>query len=107
MRLDGFAEAVTPDGTVIRTESPGLAVWVNYSRHGVGGNMAWFDHHVDRVVVKNPDEEILVKMYEVAQVLAARVQGDDGEEYAASGQPVGYAGRQQSPRPRPWWKFWS
>lgn len=40
MRLDGFAEAQTPDGLIVRIESPGLAVWVGYSGHGVDGNMA-------------------------------------------------------------------
>lgn len=107
MRLDGFAEAGTPDGTVLRIESPGRAVWVNYSGHGVGGNMAWFDHYKDRVIVKNPDDEILVKMHEVAQALAAKVQGDVGEEYDAGGQPMPLEGGDGSARAKPWWRFWA
>ena len=45
MRLDGFAEATTPDGNTLRVESPGLSVWVAYSKHEEAGNMAWFDHY--------------------------------------------------------------
>ena len=67
--------------------------------------MAWFNHNVDRIAVKNPDEEILVKMHEVAQVLAAKVQGDDGEEYDAVGQPTSADGVDTSRRSKPWWRF--
>jgi hypothetical protein len=52
MRLDGAAEAELSDGIVLRTESPGLAVWRRWSRHGVRGEMAWFDHQDGEIVVK-------------------------------------------------------
>ena len=29
--------------------------------------MAWFDHYRGQIIVKNPDEEILEKMYLIAQ----------------------------------------
>lgn len=48
--------------------------------------MAWFTHSKDRITVKNPDEEILVKMHQIALALSAKVQGDDGEEYGADGK---------------------
>jgi hypothetical protein len=80
MRLDGFAEAEV-GGDVLRYENEGLAVWVAYSGHGVGGNMAWFDYRHARIVVKNPDREIVGKIKRVAQALSARVIGDDGEFY--------------------------
>ena len=85
MRLDGYAEASTPDG-VLRYENDGLAVWIGYSRHGAGGNMAWFDFRNGDVVIKNPDPEILKKMWSVAQALKAKVQGDEGETYGADGE---------------------
>lgn len=85
MRLDGYAESQTPDGATIRVDNPGIAVWTAYSGHGVNGNMAWFCHFDDRIAVKNPDEEILVKMHQIASELNAKVQGDDGEDYGPDG----------------------
>ena len=75
MRLDNFAEAKTPEG-VLRVESEGLSVWVGYSGHEADGN----------IKVKNPDEEILKKMFSIAQSLDAKVQGDECEIYDENGQ---------------------
>ena len=97
MRLDGFAEAPV-DGGVLRVESPGLSVWTAWSGHEKDGNMAWFDWRSGEVVVKNPDAEILRKMHALARLLAAHVQGDDGEIYGAHGNPLSSA--------KPWWKIW-
>jgi hypothetical protein len=80
MRLDNFAEAKVGDD-ILRYENDGLAVWVAYSGHGLGGNMAWFDHRREEIIVKNPDREIIGKMQQVAQALGARVMGDEGELY--------------------------
>jgi hypothetical protein len=85
MRLDGYAEASTPAGDTLRYESEGLSVWTGYSRHDPDGNMAWFDFRNGDVVVKNPDSETLKKMWQVAQTLGAKVQGGEGETYAADG----------------------
>ncbi len=87
LRLDAAAEAPLADGSTLRYESEGLAVWTAYSGHGEDGNMAWLDHRDGHVVVKNPDEEILGKLCEVAAALGARVQGDDGETYPDPGAP--------------------
>jgi hypothetical protein len=87
MRLAGYAEAQVGDG-VLRVESEGLSVWTAYSRDGVGGNMAWFDYRSGEVVVKNPDDEILSKMRQIAERLGAHVIGDDGESY---GRPANSA----------------
>lgn len=81
MRFDGYAEASLPDGHSLRVESDGLAVWTAYSGNGGDANMAWFDWCRGRIVVKNPDEEIIGKMKRVAQDLGASVQGDEGELY--------------------------
>lgn len=101
MRLDGYAEATTPQGETIRIESAGIVVWISYSGHGVGGNMAWFSWFGGRVSVKGPDKEILQKMHAIAKALNARVLGDEGERYDADGesdwQPA-------APRDIPWWK---
>ena len=67
MRLDNFADAQTPAGSVIRYENAGVAVWVAWSRTGVDGNQAWFDYRQGRIVVKNPDDAILGKMCIIAE----------------------------------------
>jgi hypothetical protein len=59
MRHDGVAVAHLPDQQVLAYESAGLAVWIAYSGHDVGGNRAGFDWYEGRVIVKNPDAEIL------------------------------------------------
>jgi hypothetical protein len=87
MRVDGRAEAPTGQGTLVY-ENAGLAVWTAYSGDGEDGNHAWFDLRQGRVVVKNPDAEILRKMFLVAAHFDARVQGDDGEAYGPDGEPV-------------------
>jgi hypothetical protein len=100
MRLDGYAETKLEDGRILRTENEGLTVWTGYSRQGENGNLAWFVFRNGNIVVKNPDSEILQKMWSLAQVLSAKVQGDDDEVYDAFGNPVGMR------PPKPWWRFW-
>jgi hypothetical protein len=95
MRLDGFAEARLPDGVILRTESEGLAVWTAY----FGQRPVWFDYYRGTIVVKNPDEEMVRKMYQIARTLSARVEGEEGELYGESGEPI------PEPRRR-WWQFW-
>ena len=77
MRLDGFAAAQSPKGEVIRYENKGLAVWSAHS----GKREIWFDYRNGKVVVKNPDAEVLAKMRSIAAKLRARVQGEEGELY--------------------------
>jgi hypothetical protein len=43
--------------------------------------MAWFDYRHGEVVVKNPDDEILGKMRQIAERMGAKVIGDEGESY--------------------------
>lgn len=109
MRLDNFAEAELPDGTMIRNESEGLSVWTKYSGDGLKGNHAWFDYHDGRIVVKNPDDEIISKMLEIAAYFNATVQGDQAEIYrrTAEGRIVDNQSvdKLYSPK-KAWWKFW-
>jgi len=86
MRLDGYAEASLPSGKVLRVDDASMAVWTAYSKHGVGGNMAWMWHSHGNVMAKNPDDEMLCKMWQLAERLSARVQGDEGELYGPDGQ---------------------
>jgi hypothetical protein len=77
MQLEGFAEAHSPSGEVIRYENKGLALWTAHSGH----HKVWFDYRNGRIVVKSPDAEVLAKMRAIAVKLGARVQGDEGEFY--------------------------
>ncbi len=85
MRLDNTAEATLDNGQVLQIENEGLAVWTAYSKHAENGNMAWFDYTNGNIVVKNPDSEILKKMWSIAERLSAKVQGDECEIYDANG----------------------
>jgi hypothetical protein len=111
MRLDGFAEATTTAGVTLRIEEEGIAVWTKYSKDGLDGNHAWFHFSKGNIEVKNPDDEIVAKMIDIAGKLQAKVQGDDGEFYELStnNQIVTkeFMGNNNKPnKQRPWWKFW-
>ena len=109
MRLDNYAEATTTDGETIWTACEGLSVWLGYSENGRDGNYAWFNYSRGNIDVKNPDDEIIKKMLQIAAKLNAIVQGDDGEIYEFnidgsiwnSSMPV-----TTDKAKRPWWKFW-
>ena len=81
VQLTGQAVAYVDGDPAIDYASDGLASWIAYTKHDPNGNQAWFDWQEGRIVVKNPDEEILDKMRQIASRLSARVVGDDGEEY--------------------------
>ncbi|CAB3810056.1 hypothetical protein LMG28614_07190 [Paraburkholderia ultramafica] len=89
MRLDGCASAVVGDGSVLRIDNTGLAVWTAHTGSGVSGNAAWFDFRQGNVVVKNPDGENLRKMWQLAQMLDSKVQGDECKVYGADGSVMG------------------
>jgi hypothetical protein len=75
--LIGVAEAALPEGYVLRYENPLLAEWRQRPDH----NTIWFDFRSGHVIVRNPDEETVAKMRQVAATLRAQVQGDQGELY--------------------------
>ncbi|MBV8252279.1 MAG: hypothetical protein JO154_06690 [Chitinophaga sp.] len=81
MRLDNYAEASFEDGSVLRIEGEGLAVWTKHSRL----LNVWFSYYKGNICVKSPDEEVILKMVNIAQKLDARVQGDDMEYYGKKG----------------------
>ncbi len=68
---------------MIRYENPGLAVWIAYS---APPRARWFDYRRGRIVVKSPDQEVLRKMWMLAQRLDAKVQADEGELYGGRGE---------------------
>ena len=110
MRMDGFAEVSSPDGAKLRIENEGLAVWTGYPANIDGGNQAWFDFREGRIVCKNPDQDILKKMLEIADALNAKIVGDEGEEYNSQtdhGVPARSSNpKRNGPEAKPWWRFW-
>jgi hypothetical protein len=112
MRMDNFAEATTTGGEFIRVESEGLSVWTKYSQDGINGNHAWFDYYRGTIVVKNPDDEILNKMIDIATLLNAKVQGDEGEIYERginneiTSKLVDNKINNKELSRKPWWRFW-
>lgn len=88
LRHDGFAETTTPDGSTLRVEYPGLAVWTAHPVHREPGNLAWISFSEDELVVKNPDPPLLAKLVEIAARLGANVQGDEGERYDGTTPPA-------------------
>lgn len=110
MRMDGTAEVDLPNESKLIIESEGLAVWTAYAANEVGGNQAWFGFHNNAIVVKNPDQQILAKMLEIAASLNAKVLGDEGEQYEFPndhGVPKHEVMQELLTEPtRPWWKFW-
>ena len=109
MRLDNFAEIEFPDGKLLRTDEPGISMWHKYSKENVNQNHAWFSYSGGNIIVKNPDQEIINKMVDIAIVLNAKVQDDEGELYAKEDY-LDSSLKNVSPKKtqplKPWWKFW-
>lgn len=75
--ITGAAEQANPNGETIRIAQPLLTEWRRHSSR----SPVWFSYFEGNLSVKNPDEECLAKMRQIAAKLLARVQGDDGEFY--------------------------
>ena len=81
LELEGVAIGRVTGESALAYQSEGLAVWTAYSGHDPVGNKAWMDWCDGRIVVKNPDEEILAKMKQIAAHFRSSVVGDEGEHY--------------------------
>jgi hypothetical protein len=108
MQLDGYAQAHLGDGSVLRTDDPSMAVWVNHPQHGKHDGMTWIWLSQGNIQTKNPDQNTLQKMWHIAQPLGARVQGDDGELYDANGSVIRAEPNAPSMKLQkaPWWRIW-
>ncbi|MBB2749755.1 UNVERIFIED_ORG: hypothetical protein GGI57_000421 [Rhizobium aethiopicum] len=106
LRHDGFAEAPLDDGMALRIEQEGLSVWTAYSGGTKGNDVCWFSWSHNNINAKNPDQEIRQKMWEIAERLGGKVQGDEGELYGPDGNHIPEASSTSTPLKRPWWRFW-
>jgi hypothetical protein len=82
LTLDTQTRCTMADGEYI------FAAW-----NGRAGELGYFG---GEITAKNPDPALVRKMVQLAQVLGAAVQGDDGESYGEDGNPVGSS----APAPR-------
>jgi len=86
--------------------------WNAHSEHNYpSAGRPWLNYSNGRIYSKNPDSEMVVKMVQIAEVLGAKVQGQDGEFYDEYGvinevqdkeEPV----KKYIPISKPWWRFW-
>lgn len=106
LRLDEFAETPLPKGETLRYENEGLVVWTGYSKNQGKGNQAWLDFHEGSIVLKNPDKELVRKLYRISADLDGYVYGDDGEEYGPDGKMIPEDLSAASHDDKPWWRFW-
>jgi hypothetical protein len=85
LRVEGYVNQRLADNSIFRQP---LAAWTAYSRYRAddpGPALGLWHGNVD---AKNPDREFRCKMWRLAQVLQAKVQGDDGEFYDRFGNPT-------------------
>ena len=68
-----------PELTIDEQNGPLFANWGPVS----DAYSPWFDWSEGNVYTKNPDRNSLVKMLQIAALLGATVQGDDGEIYTS------------------------
>ena len=70
-----------PELTLDEENGPYFAVW-----SGSGEYECWIDYFEGDLFSKYPTDEFTEKMVQIAKLLGAKVQGDDGEVYPGGGQ---------------------
>jgi hypothetical protein len=73
--------AVAASAGLIQTRQPGLFYAHDARETGDDASFEWAD---GAITVRSPDHLTLAKMIEIADLLDAVVQGDDGEEYSVT-----------------------
>lgn len=66
-----------PELKIDERNGPLFVTW----REAYDDYSSWFDWSEGNVYTKNPDRDTLAKMLQIAALLGATVQGDDGETY--------------------------
>jgi len=85
LRVEGSENSRLPDKNILRQP---LVVWTAYSHYSADNPGPALGLHHGNVEAKNPDREFRCKMWQLAQALKAKVQGDDGEFYDRFGNPT-------------------
>jgi hypothetical protein len=69
--------AIDPELCLVPENGPYFALWSGPSSCAD----PWLDWRGGQVFSKNPDEPLIDKMVDIARILGAKVQGDNGEVY--------------------------
>jgi hypothetical protein len=93
LRVEGHENSRLPDKSILRQP---LVAWTAHSRYSADTPGPALGHHHGNVDAKNPDREFRCKMWQLAQALKAKVQGDDGEFYDRFGNPTRAASTTQN-----------
>jgi signal recognition particle subunit SEC65 len=79
LQLVNAAERTMQNGMALSFENPGIAVCIIEDEDEE--YPVYFDFINGRIVVKNPNDQMINKMKEIAEKLNASVIGDEGETY--------------------------
>lgn len=101
MRREQDAVVENAQGEAFSVQDETLAVWTEWAGREEGKNEAWMWLGHGNVMAKNPDEAMLRKMFLIADAMAGKLQGDDGEVYNS----IGEIDREDRGN-KAWWKFW-
>ena len=80
LKLTNGYEIKIPNVQSIWHNSPGFCLWTAHPE-SKSSNSLWFDFGSGIISAKYPDDYTIMKMIQIAAVLDAKVQGDDGEYY--------------------------
>jgi len=69
-------DSIKENGMELTLRNTKIAKWITSTRKNV-----WFKFSDGNITVSGPDDEAIQKMKEIAAILHAKVQGDDGELY--------------------------
>ncbi len=106
IRFERVVEATLPDGSTLRHEGEGLAVWFAHVAPSEDGNEVPLHYWNGSIVAKNPEPDARRTMYRIAADLGALVVGEEGELYDRDGNQAGSSDNPSPPALKPWWKFW-
>lgn len=92
-------------------EIEGFCEWTAHPTDQISNDKPWFSYWRGSIHTKNPDGPTIRKMMQMASMLNAKVQGDDGEFYTEEYLTELESGDKQSEflevrYKKPWWKFW-
>ena len=93
LRIEGYENRRLADKSIVKQPLAVCTAHSRYTERDPGPALGYRHGNVD---AKNPDREFRRKMWRLAQLLEAKVQGDDGEFYDCFGNPTRDASTTQS-----------
>ena len=81
--LDEWLNYVRNDKELVLSDEPNVYNWIAYPYIRENG-APWFEYYNGYITTKNPDAEVIKKMFSIAEALKGKVQGEEGEFYDES-----------------------